>query len=35
MMCLSALILAGGWGWTLRVQNIIFWLVTGTFASAS
>ena len=22
MMCLSALILAGGWGWTLRVQNI-------------
>ena len=32
MMCLSALILAGGWGWTLRVQNILFWLVTGTLA---
>ena len=32
MMCLSALILAGGWGWTLRVQNRIFWLVTGTLA---
>ena len=32
MMCLSALILAGGWGWTLRVQNVIFWLVTGTLA---
>jgi APA family basic amino acid/polyamine antiporter len=30
MMCLSALILAGGWGWTLRVQNILFWLVTAT-----
>jgi amino acid transporter len=32
MMCLSALILAGGWGWTLRIQNILFWLVTGTLA---
>ena len=32
MMCLSALILAGGWGWTLRVQNILFWLVTTTLA---
>ena len=32
MMCLSALILAGGWGWTLRIQNIIFWMVTGTLA---
>jgi APA family basic amino acid/polyamine antiporter len=32
MMCLAALILAGGWGWTLRVQNTVFWLVTGTLA---
>lgn len=32
MMCLSALILAGGWGWTLRVQNTLFWLVTSTLA---
>ena len=32
MMCLSALILAGGWGWTLRVQNMLFWLVTDTLA---
>ena len=29
MMCLSALILAGGWGWTLRIQNTLFWLVTA------
>jgi APA family basic amino acid/polyamine antiporter len=32
MMCLSALILAGGWSWTLRVQNIVFWIVTSTLA---
>ena len=29
MMCLSGLILAGGWDWTLRIQNILFWLVTA------
>jgi basic amino acid/polyamine antiporter, APA family len=32
MMVLSGLILAGGWGWTLRVQNTLFWLVTSTLA---
>ena len=32
MMVLSAFILAGGWGWTLRIQNTVFWLVTGTLA---
>ena len=32
MMCLSAVILAGGWGWTLRIQNVLFWLVTTTLA---
>jgi APA family basic amino acid/polyamine antiporter len=32
MMVLAGLILAGGWGWTLKVQNTIFWLVTGTLA---
>jgi APA family basic amino acid/polyamine antiporter len=30
MMVGSSLILAGGWRWTLRVQNTIFWLVTGS-----
>ena len=30
MMCLSGLILAGGWNWTLRIQNILFWLVTAS-----
>jgi APA family basic amino acid/polyamine antiporter len=30
MMCISALILAGGWRWTLRIQNTMFWLVSGT-----
>lgn len=30
MMCLSAVILSGGWRWTLRIQNTIFWVVTGS-----
>jgi basic amino acid/polyamine antiporter, APA family len=32
MMVLSALILAGGWNFTLRIQNLLFWMVTGTLA---
>src|SRR5690349_15475960 len=32
MMVLSALILAGGWQFTLRIQNTLFWMVTGTLA---
>jgi basic amino acid/polyamine antiporter, APA family len=32
MMCVSALILASGWRWTIRVQNILFWLVTSSVA---
>jgi amino acid transporter len=30
MMCVSALILASGWRWTLRVQNVLFWLVSSS-----
>ena len=30
MMCVSALILASGWRLTLRIQNVLFWLVTSS-----
>jgi APA family basic amino acid/polyamine antiporter len=30
MMVVSAIILAGGWRWTLRVQNTLFWLVSSS-----
>lgn len=30
MMVLAAAILAGGWRWTLRIQNTLFWMVTGS-----
>jgi APA family basic amino acid/polyamine antiporter len=30
MMVVSAVILAGGWRWTLRVQNTLFWLVSSS-----
>jgi APA family basic amino acid/polyamine antiporter len=30
MMCVSALILASGWRLTLRIQNTLFWLVSGS-----
>jgi basic amino acid/polyamine antiporter, APA family len=30
MMLLSSLILAGGWRWTLRIQNVLFWMVTSS-----
>jgi basic amino acid/polyamine antiporter, APA family len=30
MMCISALILASGWRLTLKIQNILFWLVSGS-----
>jgi amino acid transporter len=30
MMALSALILAGGWRWTIRIQNVLFWMVTSS-----
>jgi APA family basic amino acid/polyamine antiporter len=30
MMCVAALILASGWRMTLRVQNVLFWLVSSS-----
>jgi basic amino acid/polyamine antiporter, APA family len=30
MMCVSALILASGWRWTLRIQNTLFWMVSAS-----
>lgn len=30
MMCISALILASGWRLTLKIQNVLFWLVSGS-----
>ena len=30
MMCISALILASGWRLTLRIQNVLFWLVSSS-----
>ena len=30
MMCISALILASGWRLTLRIQNTLFWMVSGS-----
>jgi amino acid transporter len=32
MMCISALILASGWRLTLKIQNVLFWLVSGSVA---
>lgn len=29
MMLLSAAFLVGGWRWSLRIQNTLFWIVTG------
>jgi len=29
MMLLSAAFLIGGWRWSLRIQNTLFWIVTG------
>lgn len=32
MMAVSALILAAGWRWSIRIQNVLFWMVTSSVA---